>query len=257
MKKVIILNFVENPNLPNNRVSTVMISECAGNDVISHLERKKIEVITVPVCGDVALPVSNHPDMLFHHLGGNQIAKYRGADKKVCYRLAKLGFELIESTKVLSPIYPYDIALNAARVGDFLFCKKRHTDKVIIDDNERRGIHIIPVTQGYTKCSVCVVDENSIITADVGIAEAARNNGFDVLIISEGFIKLPGYNSGFIGGCCGKINCNKLAFCGEISNHPDFESIKKFMSDRKIEIETLGNSPLLDIGSIIPLIEDL
>jgi hypothetical protein len=249
------LNFLETPNLPRRMVKVVLISNGAGEDVIRDLHKRNIETILVPPCVDIARPVASHPDMLFHHLGGNRLVCYRGADKLVCERLKELGFELIISENILSSHYPYDISLNAARVGNFIFCNEFYTDKIILENCKLRGLHIIPVKQGYAKCSICVVDENSIITADDGIAQAAKNNGIDVLIIHEGFIKLPEYNTGFIGGCCGKIDHDKMAFCGDILRHPDFNVIKTFLHDRGTEIITLGESSILDIGSILPILE--
>jgi hypothetical protein len=56
---------------------------------------------------------------------------------------------------------------------------------------------------------------------------------------------------GFIGGCCGKIG-EQLVFYGDISKHPDFERIYKFIKDRNIKIKWF-DFPLEDIGSIIKL----
>jgi hypothetical protein len=39
-----------------------------------------------------------------------------------------------------------------------------------------------------------VVDENSIITSDSGIARAAAQAGIEVLKITEGFIRLKGFS---------------------------------------------------------------
>ncbi len=250
------MKFIESPNLPNNKVKVVLISKNMCKDALLYIEQRNIEAITISECEDIALPVACHPDMLFHHLGGNRIVKYHGADYSACKRLEELGFIMIESTEKLSQYYPNDIALNAARAGNFLICKKSHTDKIILDESTQHELHIISVKQGYAKCSVCVVDERSIITADAGIAESARKNGFDVLKIREGFINLPGYDSGFIGGCCGKLDRNKMAFCGDITRHQDYDLINNFLNTREIEIEILGNAPLSDIGSILPLMEE-
>ena len=47
------------------------------------------------------------------------------------------------------------------------------------------GYEIINVKQGYAKCSICVVSDNAIITADKGIAKAAIQNRIDVLEITR------------------------------------------------------------------------
>jgi hypothetical protein len=247
------MSFIEYPNLPTNDVKAVLISKEAGGEVMKILEKRGVEALIVPPCTDIAPQVSAHPDMLFHHLGGDRIIYYRGAAGTVCRRLTELGFDMERSDMPLEPQYPHDIALNAARVGNYLFCNAKYTDRTILNYCSQSNIHIINVRQGYAKCSVCVADDNSIITADSGIAAAARECGINVLLIRSGFINLPGYGSGFVGGCCGKAGYHKMFFCGNISAHPDFAEIKKFLSVRNIEIETLGTDPLCDIGSIIPL----
>lgn len=249
------MNFIKTPNLPQSKVSLVLISSEAGKNIISELEKMDIEVIRVPPCNDIQEPVSRHPDMLFHHLGDNKIVYYKNACQSVCKRLNELGFELIESRKTLTADYPDDIALNAARIGSSLICNEKHLDKTISTYCNINNIHIINVKQGYAKCSTVVIDEKSIITADSSIEAEAEKNGIEVIKTREGFISLPGYDYGFIGGCCGKLSKDTVAFCGDIKNHPDYDAIKKFLNNRGIEIKMLGKERLKDIGSIIPLME--
>lgn len=250
------MSYIESPNLPSKEVKAVLISSEAGAEVFRILEKRGVEAISVPRCPDIAPEVSSHPDMIFHHLGDNKMIYYKGAAEPVCRRLEELGFELSESSAKLEAKYPKDIALNAARVGNYLFCNEKYTEKTVLEFCGNNKIHIINVKQGYAKCSVCVVDSNSIITADKSIASAATEYGLQALLISPGSISLPGYNYGFIGGCCGKIARNKIMFCGDITSHPDYKKIKDFLSKRNVEIEILGSGPLFDIGSIIPLIEE-
>lgn len=246
------MSFIECPNLPTSRVEAVLISSSASRQVIQNLERWGVEALIVPPCADIAPQVASHPDMMFHHLGERRLIYYRGADSKVCRRLEELGFELTQCDITLEPQYPRDIALNAARVGNYIFCSARSTDKTILDYCAQNRIHIIPVKQGYAKCSVCIVDKDSIITADKGIALAAKKSGINVLLIRAGFIDLPGYGAGFIGGCCGKLGSDKMFFYGDIRTHPDYNAIKDFIGP-SVSIETLGEFALCDIGSIIPL----
>ena len=76
---------------------------------------------------------------------------------------------------------------------------------------ENEGLNVINVNQGYSGCSVCVINDSAIITDDESIFTAAQNFLNDVLLIQKGSIRLNGYNYGFIGGCCGKISKNKLS----------------------------------------------
>jgi hypothetical protein len=194
--------------------------------------------------------------MLFHHLGDNYIVVYPKADNISCRQLRKLNFKTILCQSQLTPKYPNDIALNAARILNYCLCNEKFIDSAIIEYLRIHKIQIVPIKQGYAKCSIAIVDEKSIITADEGITNAANKLGLDVLKIREGYINLHGYNFGFIGGCCGKLGKDTLAFCGKINKHPDFKEIRNFCDVRGIKIIELTSQPLTDIGGIIPLIEE-
>ena len=114
---------------------------------------------------------------------------------------------------------------------------------------------MIACKQGYARCSVCVVDENSIITADRGIAAAARKNGIDVLMIRPGFIALDGFPYGFIGGAAFKIAADILSFTGTLDRHPDKAAIEDFLSAKKIKPVYITHYPIFDIGGALPVTE--
>ena len=75
------------------------------------------------------------------------------------------------------------------------------------------------------------------------------------LKIRDGFIELPGYNYGFIGGACGLISPYKLAFAGDVTRHPDYLAIKTFLHSQKVEAICLHDGNLFDIGGILPIME--
>ena len=115
------------------------------------------------------------------------------------------------------------------------------------------GIQWIHTNQGYARCSTCVVDETSVVTSDEGIAAVLEQEGIEVLRIRPGFVRLPGYDTGFIGGCCGKIGQDLLYFTGKLSSHPDGETIRAFAEQRGVHVVEGAASALLDIGGILPL----
>ena len=123
----------------------------------------------------------------------------------------------------------------------------------ILEYINKKDLVKINIKQGYSKCSICIVDENSIITSDKGIYKSVKEYGIDCLLISSGNINLLELDSGFIGGCTGFISKNKIGFFGDIKKHPDYESIKKFIKSKNKEIVILSKENLLDLGSIIPL----
>lgn len=247
-----ITRFIEIPNLPEKDVAVAAASGTYA-EIISRLNDYGIEVLQIQPSKQLSKPVCCHTDMLCHHLGSNQIVVAKD-EIQLIKELKKLNFNVIESSKSLSYDYPHDVYLNAARVGNYLFAGKE-LDTAIVKYYNDIKVKIEFVRQGYAKCSVAVIDRNSIITADKSIAEVAGNLGINVLQVTPGFIKLEGYDYGFIGGCCGFIGKNKIAFTGSLREHPDYLKIKFFIESRGIEIVTLTNGELMDIGGIIPLKE--
>ena len=119
----------------------------------------------------------------------------------------------------------------------------------------RNGAIQVSSRQGYSRCSVCVVNDNAIITADEGICRSAKAHGIDVLKIRPGYIDLPGFDHGFIGGASFKISDTKLAFTGRLDSHPDAEQMIGFASLHSVDIVYITDKPAFDIGGAIPIIE--
>lgn len=115
----------------------------------------------------------------------------------------------------------------------------------------------IDVRQGYAKCSIVVVDEDSIITYDQGIAAQCRRLSetdsdyadLSVLLVNPGNVTLQGYSTGFIGGTSGRVG-NHTIFNGDLMAHPQGNLIKEFIESRGLKCSWF-DWPLTDIGSII------
>ena len=75
----------------------------------------------------------------------------------------------------------------------------------------------------------------------------------NVLRIHSGDILLPGYPYGFIGGCCGKLAPDVMAFAGKLDSHRDSKHISAFLNTRGIKIVELLDGELLDVGGLVAL----
>jgi len=170
------------------------------------------------------------------YLFGNDIVKF----------LTNRGYEIKISKLAQSGKYPHDINLCAAVVGENILHNNRYTDPLLLEF----GLSLINIKQGYARCSVLTVDNNSIITADKGIALTARNAGIDVLEITSAGIELEGFNEGFIGGAS-FVAENEIYFIGDIETHPSASLIVEFISKRGKRIVCLDKGPLTDIGGAI------
>ena len=196
-------------------------------------------------------PVSAHPDMLFFAGKGNLVCHrdYFAIAKSEIIDIAETsGLSLVLSDEDMSSEYPRDVIFNAAAIGDKLICRRNSVSKRVAELYPEDKI--INVKQGYSKCSVCSVGDNAVITADLSIARAAEKSGIEVLLISGGGVRLDGYDCGFIGGASG-TDGERVYFCGNIDLHPDGERIKEFCRIQGREAVSLSDEPLYDYGTLI------
>ncbi len=236
------------PNLPMGKVKHVVVSS-EYSVLTKALQNCDIEPLFVSSCSDVIRQVRNHSDMLFSYLGNGYYMAEKSQTSLVS-RLNSLGLKSVNSSVCLSSIYPRDVVLNTCVIGDKILGSFAAADMWSGDHRE-----FVPVKQGYAKCSVCVVDEHSLITDDISIFDACKILDIDALLVRKGSVKLNGFDYGFIGGCCGKISRDTLAFFGDVSTHCDYEKIKSFLAYRGVSALSLTSGSLIDVGSIIPITE--
>ena len=239
------MNFVSKPNLPDKKVTTVIIGE-VYQDTINALFKLGINCITIPFNKSLPNQLAYHADMNVLHLGKN---KFAVASENKKFSIS--GIDIISNCH-LANVYPYDISLNIAIIGDIALVGKKNINHNLLNNISSQNYNIIKVKQGYCKCSVCVVNESAIITDDENIA-TALHNFLDVLLISKGSIVLKGYNYGFIGGCCGLIDKNLLAFTGNIKKHSDYKNIQSFLKNHSCDYVCLDSNNLIDIGGMLPI----
>ena len=244
--------FLENPNLPQRAVLHILLSE-EYPPIVKALEKQGITVIAAPASERLPVPVRYHTDMLCCYLGNGRMVVAAG-EKILQERLAYFGVQTIFTEQPLRNSYPYDAGCNILQIGKDVFYNPKSADRKII--KELKGCMLHRVSQGYSRCSVAVVNEKSAITADPGMAKAMKQAGLEVLEIQPGKIRLPGYDYGFIGGCCGLIAPDRIVFTGSLKQHPDGERIKTFLFQRGISYVELMEEPLLDIGGLIPMKEE-
>lgn len=246
------MNYIKEPNLPQGKVTLCAVS-AQEVEIITSLKKWGLNVIPVNPIEQLDLPVASHADMQLYHAGGERLI-LAPHDAQLKRTVEKYGFH-IDFTEKLDKKYPLDIRCNAARIGEVCFCNPKGCSSLILERCTKDNITVVAVPQGYAKCSTCVVNRRAIITEDPSIAKAALEYGFDVLQISFGDVVLSGYPYGFLGGCCGLIDKNTIAFTGNISYHRDSAKIERFLEKHNVSPIFLASGKLKDIGGILPLLE--
>lgn len=249
--------FVSEPNLPVS-CSALIYGEKNAEILEETLNSLHIKSILLPDNPDIDKRLSGHADLSVLHTGGKRFflapfLKGSAFASRLQSRGAVLDFPVTQQERE----YPGDAQFNCCVVGKRLICNPKTAASGIVDYlTNTAGKRLLPVRQGYSRCAVCIVDGESIITADRGIAKAAQADGLRVLMIHEGHIRLDGYAYGFIGGAAFKLSSDKLAFTGQLDSHPDRDTILRFLAERGVEPVYLSREPIFDIGSAIPLFEN-
>ena len=250
------MKYVSRANLPD-AAKIVVIGEKYSKILEKPLKTRGIDVLSVPDNPNVGESVSGHADLSALHVGGKMIALapyLKGSG--FAESLSAMGFELSFPEITQGKRYPKDAALNVCLCGNKLIYNPKSAEKTIVEYlTNSGGYEALPVKQGYTKCSVCVVNESSIITSDEGIHKRAVETGMESLKVAPGFISLPGFDYGFIGGASFKLSKHELAFTGKLDGHPDKDKIIEFISLHNIEPVYITEKPAFDIGSCIQIVE--
>ena len=243
--------FLINPNLPQNKVTTVF-ADVDNNALKSVFNKFAIKVVSATENKLLDAPISKHADILANYVGKSTfLADINQVE--LCNFIEDYDGKSVLIDNIQSP-YPNDCLLNFADIGDYIICNKSILTEQIVKYLPKK--EIIDVKQGYSKCSVCICNHNTVITDDISIYNALlQYDNINSLLVEKGSVRINEYNYGFIGGCCGLIDKNLLLFNGDLSTHTDFDKIEKFLYDNNVKYIDVKNKPLTDIGSIIPIIE--
>ncbi|KHO33203.1 DUF6873 family GME fold protein [Clostridium tetani] len=206
-------------------------------------------IIKCPIFSLLYYAISGHPDILIHVLDEKNLILHKDIDKEFIKKLKNLKFNIKLSKNSLSSSYPMNIGLNAVNLSNVFIHSLKYTDPVLMENVKNKNL--INVKQGYTKCSVAVVNNNAIITSDKIIAHKAKEASIDVLLIPPGDIILPGLDYGFIGGCCGLIEKDLMAFFGDLNYFNYGNEIKEFLYKHNVKPIYLRKGKLIDRGSIL------
>ena len=225
----------------------------APNEVLATLSALGFNTMILKSYPRLQPQVSSHADMLIFPIK-NCVFYSEGyaIEDSILETLSLYGYTAVKCSRPILPEYPHDIAFNLALIDGKIYGKTDFSAEEIISFAKGNDIDMVSVKQGYTKCSTIILGNEAIITADLGIATAAEENGISVLKTenSPSAVKIVGYDYGFIGGACGVFN-KKVYFAGDILTHPDGSRIVDFCNHHGFDTVSLCDGMLTDIGGII------
>ncbi len=216
------------------------IPEKAKNSLI-----KYGEVLFLETSGITYPAISGHPDIFFCKTQSGLVVA-PNTPEKIKQQLLRNSIHIIEGAAKTGNDYPETARYNVVVTDSLLIHNLKHTDDVIL--GETKSLQNIHVNQAYTYCNLIALENERFITSDKGIKKTLSGKGFEVLYVHPEGIILPGFNHGFIGGCCG-ISDGRIFFIGSLNHFPEGDSIRSFI--RGFEIIELYDGPLFDGGGLI------
>jgi hypothetical protein len=188
---------------------------------------------------------------------GDTLVVEKSQFEDLTFMLKKSEYNIVRGKEQIEMHYPDDIKYNVAIIGNYAVHNFKYTDKKVLKLLQEGGYELIDVEQGYTNCSIAVIDDTSVITTDKKIAERLRANNLSVLLLDyTPDIKLLDehgrYSSmqGFIGGAIGKVDNNIIIF-GDLEKIDKDGQIRKFITDRHLTIVEFNGLDVIDYGGIL------
>lgn len=241
------------PFIPENNASIAIIDGRSNDKIVNNLKKLNIKVVRTVKCSALQESISYHPDIVMHPINHDTVIVAPNVYDYYENELSKFGINVIKGETILGSKYPSDIAYNVGRLKNIAIHNFKYTDEKLKYYFKKERIEFLNINQGYSKCSLLIVDDISGITADVYMHKKLIELGYNSLLIKPGYINLYNEKYGFIGGTSGNYNNDTILLTGKIENHPNSNEIEKFIEERKKRIIYLSNEDFIDLGTIITL----
>lgn len=226
------------------------------------IEKEKLkslgyELIEINKNENLYSEISSHVDIFACKIKDKIIVE-NGLYKTLKSKLKNVDF-IINGTSNVYGNYPDDIKYNVCIVGNKAIHNFKYTDIKLKKEIRENNLELIDVKQGYSNCSIAVIDDNSIILSDKGLNKTLENKGLDILFLDyTPDIKLLTENNkyskknGFIGGAISKIQNNIIVF-GDLSKIDINNKIKNFILSKNLKIVDFKGLDVIDYGGIIEI----
>ena len=224
------------------------------------IEKEKLkelgyELIEIVTNTKVYTEISSHVD-IFTCKVGEQIVVEPTQYQNILKTNLLDAKQIIKGQDEIQEKYPDDIKYNVCTIGKKAIHNFQYTDTKLKQELINNNYELINTTQGYTNCSIAVIDENSAIVSDKGLYKILKFHDIDTLLVENNLdIKLlngENYSSkkGFIGGCITRLGDSIIVF-GDLNKIDINGRIRDFITSKKIKIIEFKDLDIIDYGGLI------
>lgn len=208
------------------------------------------EIVEFVTHGITYEAISGHPDIFFCPTSAGLIVAPNLPDEY--FRI--LDQKSVHYIKGLQPVgqqYPETARYNSLVTNKFIIQNPATSEPLIHDLNP--GLEIIHVKQGYVRCNLIALPNDTFIASDRGIEKTLKQRNLETLFVDPTCVKLDGFKNGFFGGACGLLG-NKLFICGSTNSVKESARIEAFSARAGVTLIELYDGQLVDVGTILFLI---
>lgn len=234
----------------------ILIDNRMRNKEQNMLKYLGYKLVKLPKSNNVYNEISSHVDIFACKVGDTLFVE-KSMYEDLVFMLKDTEYNVVSGKEEVGINYPEDIKYNVCILGNYAIHNFKYTDKNLLDYLKDNNFELINVEQGYTNCSIAVIDESSVITTDKKIAEKLIANNISVLLLDYvPDIKLideyGNYSNmtGFIGGAIGKVDNNIIVF-GDLNKIDKNNQIRDFIKSRNLNLIDFKGLDVIDYGSII------
>jgi hypothetical protein len=145
-------------------------------------------------------------------------------------------------------LYPESARYNSLVTERFIIQSAGTSDPSIQKLNPDH--ELINIRQGYIRCNLIALPNDTFITSDRGIEKSLRQRMLEVLFVDPSPVRLEGFKHGFFGGACGLLE-NTLFVCGSLKYVKEKNQIENFCATSKVQIVELYKGQPVDVGTIL------
>lgn len=214
-------------------------------------------LVCIPRNENVYEEISSHVDIFCAKIGKSLILEPSIYDD-VKKEISNTQIEVLRGRDICRGKYPADILYNVCVIGNKVVHNFKYTDNEILEKIEELKLEKIDVSQGYSNCSIAVIDENTVITSDKKIGEVLLKKGIDVLLVENNLdIKLLNKEkysnmTGFVGGAISRLGDN-IFVTGDLSKIDKDNKIRRYIENKGLNIIEFKRLDVIDYGGILEI----
>ena len=150
-----VLEYLKDSSLANT--DTLIVTEADLHTDFSYVEELGYELVEINTSDKVYSEIASHVDIFTCKVGEKIIV-----EPTQYMKLSKIP-NVIKGKEEIQEKYPFDIKYNVCTIGKKAIHNFQYTDSKLKQELINDEYELINTTQGYTNCSIAVIDSNSAI----------------------------------------------------------------------------------------------